>query len=188
MAEKELISANAVIGQEVAEFFPKLTLIGEIGLEAKNFSSLDNKGADIRSYGPSLSWSILNFNRIQQRVDAADARTKQAMHNYKKTILQALAEIEGALTRFRTERNRYTFTLKSFQASKKASQIARDQYSVGALPLLDVITAEQSKLELERMLKIMEGSLQISYVELFHAFGRGYAINSKSNNDINSNS
>ena len=89
------------VGDEIAEYFPKVELLGSFGWTSATRDQLGDDEAERWSYGPSISWSFLNFGRVTQNVKAAQARRDGAIALYQETVLQALEETENALAGFR---------------------------------------------------------------------------------------
>ncbi|GAG09303.1 unnamed protein product, partial [marine sediment metagenome] len=56
--------------------------------------------------GPSLTWNILNFGRIRNKIHAQEARFEQAVRRYRTTVLTAAEEVENALASYMLERER----------------------------------------------------------------------------------
>lgn len=173
-AERKLAAATAEIGIETAEFFPRVTILGTVGYEARDFSALGDTNSDFYSVGPSISWRILNMRRIMRRIDAADERTNQALASYQQTALRALEDVENALTEFKTLRLRLARIDQATAESQKAADISREQYQAGSLDFLNVLAAESTRLELEQVQVVSKAEVQRSYVRLFRAFGGGW--------------
>jgi multidrug efflux system outer membrane protein len=73
-AERELAATYSDVGDEIAEYFPKINLIGSFGWTAGSRDDIGQPESERWSYGPSISWSFLDFGRVRQRVKAAEAR------------------------------------------------------------------------------------------------------------------
>ena len=86
-AERRLAAATADIGVEVAEFYPQLNLIGDFGWTTTDSSELGSSSAERWRVGPSLSWRILDFGRVRQRVRAAEARAEGAYAVFEETLV-----------------------------------------------------------------------------------------------------
>ncbi len=148
-AERELAAATSDVGDEIAEYFPKIELLGEFGWTAGERGELGESTTERWSYGPSISWSFLNFGRVRQHVKASEARRGGAIARYQETVLRALEETENALAGFRAA-NRSEDELRAGAASAaEAARLARMRYDVGAGDFLSVLDAERTLLDLE---------------------------------------
>jgi multidrug efflux system outer membrane protein len=148
-AERELAAFTSDVGDEVAEFFPKIVMLGSFGWTAGSRDQIGDEAAERWAYGPSLTWSFLNFGRVMQNVRAAGARRNGAIARYQETVLQALEETENALAGFRTANRAEDELQAGAAAAAEAARLARMRYDVGAGDFLSVLDAERTQLELE---------------------------------------
>jgi multidrug efflux system outer membrane protein len=174
-AEQQLISQNAQISVEAANYFPQLTLLGGFGWTAEKASDLGRTSARQWNYGPSLSWSFLDIGRVHQRVKAQEAATAGAVAAYQNTVLLALEETENALAGYRAA-NRAAILLGDAAASARAAtQIARAQFEAGAVDTLVLLDAERSQLSLEDQLATAESQRATALAALYKALVGDFA-------------
>ena len=148
-AERELAASYADVGDEVAEYFPKVTLLGSFGWTSGDRDEIGDPDAERWFYGPAITWSFLDFGRVRQRVKAAEARRDGAIAVYQETVLKALEETENALAGFRAaNRSEDEFRL-GLEAATEAARLARKRYEVGAGDYLAVLVADRQKLDFE---------------------------------------
>ncbi|MBK8284462.1 MAG: TolC family protein [Ahniella sp.] len=148
-AERRLAAAFADVGTQTAEYFPKLTLLGGFGWTAQSFGDLGNGNAERWRWGPSLSWSFLDFGRVRQQVRAADARADGVAAAFEETVLRALEEVENALAGYRAS-NRAAVELDA--AAKQAGEsarLAKLRFEVGADDALSMLDAERTRIDFE---------------------------------------
>lgn len=148
-AERELAAATADVGDEIGEYFPKIELLGTFGWTAQKQRQIGDPDAERWSYGPSISWSFLNFGRVTQNVKAAQARRNGAIARYQETVLKALEETENALAGFRATNRSEDELRAGAAAAAEAARLARMRYDVGAGDFLSVLDAERTMLDLE---------------------------------------
>jgi multidrug efflux system outer membrane protein len=148
-AERELAAATADVGIEIADYFPKLELLGSFGWTAQSRDQIGERAAERWSYGPSLTWSFLNFGRVHQRIKAAEARTDGAVARYQETVLRALEETENALAGFRAANQSEDELRAAALSAAEAAKLSRMRYDVGASDYLTLLDAERTMLDLE---------------------------------------
>jgi len=148
-ADRRLAVEVSNIGVETAEYYPKLTLLGNFGGTAQQFGDLNQSIAQRWSYGPSLTWSLLDFGRIKQRVLAQQARADGAIAAYQETWLKALEETENALAGYRAANESAAALEYAVSESRKASDLARMRFDAGASDYLAVLDAERTLLDIE---------------------------------------
>ncbi|MCU0976800.1 MAG: TolC family protein [Steroidobacteraceae bacterium] len=154
-AERRLAAATSDVGVEVAEYFPKLELMGSFGWTAGSSSGIGSPQAERWSYGPVLSWRFLDFGRVTQGVRAAEARRDAALAGYNGTVLRALEETENALAGLRAANRSATELGVAVEAAGEAAGLAQLRYSAGATDYLAVLDAERTWLELaDRLVQV----------------------------------
>lgn len=172
-AERSLAAATARMGIATADLFPRVTLIGSVGLQADTLAGLGKGGADAWNFGPRLSWAALDLGRVQARIKAADARTEAALAFYERAVLNALEETEDALVDFNQEQNRQQLLASSAQASQKAVDLAHQRYEAGAADFLSVLDAERTLLEAQDRLAASQTRTVTALVAVYKALGGG---------------
>jgi multidrug efflux system outer membrane protein len=149
-AERRLAEATAEVGVEVAEYFPKLNLLGSFGWTALEASELGGSSTERWSVGPSLSWRFLDIGRVRQRTRAASARADGAEAAYRETVLLALEETENALAGYRATNRSQLELNAAAAASRRAYELAKLRFDEGRDGYLAVLDAERTLLDLER--------------------------------------
>jgi outer membrane protein, multidrug efflux system len=148
-AERRLAASYSDVGEEVAQFFPKLILNGAFGWTGQAASAIGSRGAERWEWGPSLTWRFLDFGRVRQNVKAAEARADGSEALYRETVLRALEETENALAGYRAS-NRASIQLgDAAKAAGEASRLSRMRFDAGLDDLLSLLQTEQSRIELE---------------------------------------
>jgi outer membrane protein, multidrug efflux system len=148
-AEQKFAAENARVGEKIADYFPKLNLLGNFGWTAQAAGDIGNKGAERWSYGPSISWSFLNFGRVRQNVKAAEARAEASAALYQETVLLALEDTENALAQYRTSNQAQQALQQASEQSRKARDLAKLRYDNGAADFLSLLDAERTLLNVE---------------------------------------
>jgi len=148
-AERELAASYSDVGDEIAEYFPKVTLLGAFGWTSQSRDLIGEPDTERWFYGPSITWSFLDFGRIRQRVKAAEARRDGAIASYQESVLLALEETENALAGFRAANQSEAELRAGTAAATEAARLARKRYSVGAGEYLAVLISERTQIDIE---------------------------------------
>ena len=173
-AERELAARSARIGVATSQLYPKLTLTGSIGLEALSGSNLFNRGSATYGAGPAFSWNLFNGGAIRRNIDVETARREEALIHYKASILQALEEVENALTAYAREQLRRESLEEGAVAAGRAVDIARDQYRAGLTDFQNVLEAQRSLFGLQDQLAQSREAVTQDLVSLYKALGGGW--------------
>jgi NodT family efflux transporter outer membrane factor (OMF) lipoprotein len=99
-AEAQLAAATADVGSETANLFPRLSLMGSLGQQARNISDIGADNSTRFQIGPSLRWPVFAGGRIRAQIRAAHTRADGAAAAYEQAVLGALADSETALNRY----------------------------------------------------------------------------------------
>ncbi len=174
-AERNLAAQSARIGVAKAELYPKFTLSGSVGLEA--LSSGDLLSADSRnhSFGPRLSWRIFDRRAIRQNIEVQSALMEQTLSRYESAVLNALEEVENALTAYAAEQQRGQTLTAATRAAQEAAKLAGNKYSAGLTDFDTVLEAQRSLLNLEDQSAESRGNVIADLVRLYKALGGGWA-------------
>ena len=100
MLERQAAAQSALIGVAQSQFYPHISINGNIGYSAALFKDLFNSKAFTGSVGPTLTWNILNYGRIMNDVRLQDATFQELVTAYQNTVLNANREVENGLATF----------------------------------------------------------------------------------------
>lgn len=174
-AEQQLAAATARIGSAKADRFPKLSLTGLLGIANPNVSKLFTAGGDFGVFGPTLTGPLLNAVSLGFQQDAAEAQARQAVAQYKQTILTAFKEVEDALAGVSTTREQAAAQERQVTALKGALRRANLRYKGGLASYLDVLIAQRNLFDAELALATTQRLYLISVVQLYKALGGGWS-------------
>jgi multidrug efflux system outer membrane protein len=173
-AERQLASATAQVGVATADYFPKFTLTGTLGLQSEHFKSIGNFNSRYWSIGPSVSWPIFDAGRIHSNVVLQKAKVEEQYANYQKTVLQALSDVETALSSYENERQRRVQLARAADAQQKALNLATQLYKQGVGEFLDVLDAERELFAAQDTLAQSDQMVSSDLVSLYKALGGGW--------------
>ena len=179
-AEQQLAAATARIGAAKADRFPKLSLTGLLGIANPNLSKLFTAGGDFGVFGPTLTSPLLNAVSLGFQQDAAEAQARQAVAQYKQTILTAFKEVEDALAGVSTTREQAAAQERQVNALKGALRRANLRYKGGLASYLDVLIAQRNLFDAELALATTHRLYLTSVVQLYKALGGGWSLSDHS--------
>lgn len=174
-AERRLAAAYSDVGTEMAEFFPKLNLLGGFGWTAQSAGDLGSASSERWRWGPSLSWSFLDFGRVRQNVRAADARKDAAIAAYQETVLRALEETENALAGYRAANESAVNLAAAADDAREAARLSRLRFEVGADDALSYLDAERTRIDFEARAVTAETNRATALVQLYKALAGDFA-------------
>jgi NodT family efflux transporter outer membrane factor (OMF) lipoprotein len=173
-AEWRLVSQNAQIGEREADWFPKVSLMGDLGFSASDPGRLVRSNNFTWIGLPRLQWNALDFGRTKARVDQAKAGREEAEAEYESTVLGAMRDAEVALSRYGHQRD-YVFSLQAIEASaSRASMLTEQRYRAGTSSALDWLDAERTRFSAEQSRIAGVAQLIKDYVALQKSLGLGW--------------
>ena len=173
-AERRLAAATAQIGVATADLYPTVRLAGFYGGAAPQISDLGTNAGLAWGIGPQISWNFFNQSAARARVRQAKAGEAAALAGFDSAVLGALKEIEQALSIYDAALKNHVSLIAARQRIHEAFDIARDEYSAGALSSLDLLTTEQSLVTLDGAVAASESALVIDQIAVFNALGGGW--------------
>lgn len=174
VSEHLAAAQTARIGVAEALRFPSLSLTGALGLGSTDLDDLLSSDARFWSFGAGVTGPLFEFGKNVRRVEVEDARARQAVLDYERSVLQAFREVEDALVAVRTYKAEYEARTRQVTAASEAARLARALYDEQFTSYLDVLDAERSlfNAELEKS-AALRLHLQ-SIVQLYKALGGGW--------------
>jgi NodT family efflux transporter outer membrane factor (OMF) lipoprotein len=174
-SERQLAAANAQIGVQIAQLYPRLNLNASGALASTTIARLFEPDSLLGVFNGYFTQPLFEGGRLRADVRAAREQAAQALLQYRSVLLGALRDVEDALARYDAEQRREAALGRSLAAARNAERAAQAQYQAGQVTYLNVLTAEQSLLEAEDQLVQSEVQLDQDLASLFKALGGGWA-------------
>jgi NodT family efflux transporter outer membrane factor (OMF) lipoprotein len=175
VAEANLHAATANVGVAVGDFYPRVTLSGSVAMQAVQFSNLGTwADASTWSIGPSITIPIFEGGRLQRNLELKEKQQQQAAVEYQRTVLNALHDVDNALTEYDAAQRRRNTLLQAVAQNRKAVQLAQDRYAQGVADFLDVLVTERSLFQTELLLTDSTTTVSSDMVQIYKALGGGW--------------
>ena len=175
-AERELAATTADIGVATADFFPRFSLFGSLGSQARDPGDLFSTDSLRLGIGPSFSWPIFSGGRIRAQIRAADARTEAAAARYEAAVIGALSDSESAINGYLRAQETTTEAERALAAERAATELARQRFEAGEDNRSDWLAAQLQLAERETgALDARAAELQ-SAIALYKALGGGWSV------------
>jgi multidrug efflux system outer membrane protein len=174
-AEQQLIAANANIGAARANYFPRISLTGQVGSASTELSGLFKSGSFGWTFAPQAILPIFDLGRIRAGVDAARGGRAIAVAQYERSIQTAFREVADALAGQAT----YSEQLRAQRAVALAEQdrynLSDLRYKNGAASYLDLLDAQRSLFQAQQL--AVQANLQRlqNQVTLYRVLGGGWS-------------
>ncbi len=173
-AERQLAQRTARIGVADAARFPRLNLLGLIGLGGTQLSDISpDKLTAIAA--PMLQWNFLDFGRNRARLNQAEAQRDEAEAQYRGTVLRALQDAEDSLSRFGHRRETVASLARSKASADRAAALMQQRFRAGTATLIDTLDAERQRVAADQNLSAGIAGLTGDFVSLQKALGLGWS-------------
>ncbi len=173
-AERELAAATARIGVATADLFPQVALVGAIGAQSQNWGSTPTIGKHIWSFGPGAIWPLLDFGALDAQVDIAHLEAHAALINYRRTILNAVQQVDSAVTGYAAQQQQLSNLSEALVAAQRAVDVATERYNRGLTDYLNVVDAERQYYDLQEGYVAAQVTQGEQFVQLYKSLGGGW--------------
>ena len=172
-AENLLHAQNANVGVATAQMYPSISLTALLGVASDDLSTLTSNGL-AWSAGASLLGPLFNFNKNSARVEIEEAKTRQSLYNYEKTVLNAFREVEDALVDIETYKREVDAKRRQVVAARNAEYLSRLRYDQGVASYLEVLETERTSFSSALELSQTKQQYLTTYIKLYKALGGGW--------------
>ena len=173
-SEQQLISANADITVARAALFPSIELTANGGYASSALSSLINPAARIWDISAGLTQPIFHGGALRGQVVFSNARYRELLSTYHKTVISAFSNVESALVAAQQTQEQQTRQQEAVKQARRAFQFAQTQMSAGTVNILTVLNTENALFSAQdELVQIQFLHLQ-SMVDLYTALGGGW--------------
>jgi NodT family efflux transporter outer membrane factor (OMF) lipoprotein len=171
-AERRLAAATARIGVATADLYPHVTLGASVGSSA---SGLGNVLSNPVSWliGPLINWTA-NRTAARARVEGSKADTQAALAIFDGTVLDALGEVETALSNYRQAVIRRDALRDARGQAEVAVRITRARQREGDINSLELLDSERTAADAHAALAEADATIVFAQVDLFRALGGGW--------------
>lgn len=174
VAERTLAAQTARIGQAEAARFPRISFLGLVGLGGASPGDLFDIDKITLAAAPRLSWSFLDFGRTRAKVKGVEAQRDEAAARYRSTVLSALQDAEGALSRFHHQRTALADRLRAEKQSAEALDLAHQRRDAGTISLIDYLTARRMAISAVEARQQSVAAVTDAFITLQKALGLGW--------------
>jgi NodT family efflux transporter outer membrane factor (OMF) lipoprotein len=174
VAERELAAATARIGVATANLFPQVAVIGSIGSQGQGWGSTPSVSKHIWSFGPGAVWPLLDFGALDAEVDIAHLAARASLVNYRKTILNAVQQVDTSLDAYEAQQIRMEKLSVAMMAGERAVDLATRRYNRGLTDFLNVVDAERQFYDLQEQFATAQVAQGEQFVQLYKSLGGGW--------------
>jgi NodT family efflux transporter outer membrane factor (OMF) lipoprotein len=175
-AEEELISQNQTVKQDVADFFPSLQLTASGGVTSLALSMITGPGSLAASLASSLTQTIFDNGLKSGTLGEAKGRYQELAADYAKAVLQALSDMETALTQASFGATQETLEADAVAKAQHSLDIVHAQMAAGTVDITTVLNTETTLFNDQDTLAQVRVARFLAQVSLYKALGGGWQV------------
>jgi multidrug efflux system outer membrane protein len=173
-SEQQLIAANAQIGAAKAQYFPTISLTGDLGTASTDLRKLFSGPTRLWHYAGNVVGPIFTGGLIYGQVQQSEAAHDAALLSYQQAIQQAFADVDDALVS-RTELTEQVAAQERLVKALRAySRFAQALYDGGRESYTTVLQAEEQLFPAELNWAAAQAALCVTTVDIYKAMGGGW--------------
>ena len=153
---------------------PNFTISANVGSIATHLGDLFVPGSVIWSVGGNMLQPVFHGGALLHKRRATLAAYEQAATHYKSTVLQAFQNVADTLSALDLDANTLKAQDAAVQAALDTLSLTRQQYQIGAVSYVALLTAEQSYQKALLGQISAQASRYMDTVTLFQALGGGW--------------
>ncbi|UCE78406.1 MAG: efflux transporter outer membrane subunit [Nitrospiraceae bacterium] len=134
-------ASDEQVAAAIADRFPSFNLLGNYGKSSTAFSTGDITGS-FWNLTANIAQPIIDGGRRKAEVDRTRAVFRENVAFYQKAVLAAFKDVEDALVRSRTTRERVLMLKDREAAASGALRLSLERYMMGLSDYLPVLTAQ----------------------------------------------
>ena len=166
-----LLSADAQLAAAHKARFPSLSLVGSTGVASAEFGNLlEGEGAGWSLLG-GLTQPVFNAGRLRAIEEQSRARVRLAEQQYLDLLYRAFADVENAISRSESLRQRYESFLEAEKNARAALNLALEQYQRGLVTYTTVLESQRQAFDAEAQVVQLKNQLLQNRLSLYLSLG-----------------
>jgi multidrug efflux system outer membrane protein len=171
-----LLAADADLAAAHKARFPSLSLVGSAGVASAEFTNLlDGEGAGWSIAG-NLSQPLFQAGRLKALEEQALASVQIAEQQYLDQVFRAFADVENAISRSASLKDRYESFLEAERNSSAALELALEQYQRGLVTYTTVLESQRQAFDAEAQVVQLKNLRLQNRIALFLSLGGEFTI------------
>ncbi len=173
-AEAGLAGAHADVAAARAALFPSISLTAGGGASSASLVSLISDPSLSLSIGASLAQTIFDGGARTAGIEAAEAREREILANYRATVIEAFSEVQIALGNVANLAEQERYQIEQAVQAQRAFDIIQARYREGAADFLTVLDGQRTLYQSRDALGQIKLSRLQALINLYRALGGGW--------------
>ena len=174
-AERAMQQQNALIGVQIAAYYPDISLSSLYGYSGNPIGSLIQAANRVWSLGATATQAIFDGGQRRGEVALARATYDASVASYRQTVLTAFQQVEDQLSNLRILEQQAAATGNAVRSAQRSVQIALNTYRAGTAAYTNVVTQQTALLGNQQTALSIQEQRLVASVTLIQALGGGFA-------------
>lgn len=147
-AEYAVVSANAKTGLAQADMYPGFSLSPQVGVNSLKFSNwFDLPGSVTKTLAINLTQPVFQKKALKTAYETAVLEQEKTVIQFRQSVMTAVNEVSDAMAKYKGASERLNLVQEKTGLLQKATGDAIKLYSSGMATYLEVITAQNNRLQ-----------------------------------------
>lgn len=155
------------------ERLPRLALSGSFRLSSDDIARFADR-AFIYSFGPQISFPLLDGHRIDANVRVHESQAEQARLALEQALLRAIEEVENASVGYARKREQIRELELAAVAAERSAALAEELYKSGLRDLTQLLDTQRELVSVQDDLAVTQQDLLAQWIRLYRALGGGW--------------
>ena len=174
-AERQMQQENALVGVQIAAFYPDISLSASGGLESLALSKFVSLASGIWSLGATATETLFSGGARTAAVAAARATYDQYVAVYRQAVLTGFQQVEDALSNLRILESQAAAEALAVDSARRAVEVTINAWRAGTVAYTSVITEQTLLLSDRQAALAIQQSRLVASVALIQALGGGWS-------------
>jgi len=170
-ANERILSQQAVLGQQMAAYYPTISLSNRYSTSLSSSSGGNDHAADLISVLANFNMTLYNFGKREGNVQAARETLGAVQQDYATTTQDTVLSIKQAYYVYLGSQALVKVRLETVRNRELLVRQARGFFEVGTRAKIDVARAEANLYSAQADLIAAENAVKIAWVTLRNAMG-----------------
>ena len=178
-AEQSLIAANATVGANLANFFPRIGLTSFFGKASPALSTFTAGTANFWNVGVTMTGPLFQGGQLYAQYKGSQASFEEAKAAYQQSILTAFQEVSDALITRQKLADVNFFQAQQVTALSSSVELATERYLTGKSSYYEVLEAQQQLYPAQIQQVQAQVGEWYALINLYNALGGGWPADPK---------
>ncbi len=174
-AERAMQQQNALIGVQIAAYYPDISLSALYGYSGNPLGSLIQAANRVWSLGATATQTLFEGGLRSAEVRAARAAYDASVATYRQTVLTAFQGVEDQLSSLRILEQQAAAEDQAVKSAQRSLQIALNTYRAGTQAYTNVVTQQTALLTNQQAALAVAEQRLVASVALVQALGGGFS-------------